>query len=271
MILLPKLALLILLTGLIVSAVRFLIVPAIDRISLALRFGSKTRGQILGYVTSLPELVIVVSSAAAGVFAAGFWNIASSNIINIVLFLGAVVIFRQSRDLQRTAFIDEISFGLFSVILPLALYALNVQGSVFTAASLLVVFVVYKMLDRRLNRRTVETTTSGPVSVKLFPALLSLVSGVILIVTAGWFLGVVAAELVVELGVSAWAIGWILGFTSSLPELSGFFVIFLKYKRAGTLAGIDDTQEALDTLVASNMCNLGVILPVGVMVVSLLR
>lgn len=270
MAILLKLALLSVLAGLIVFAVRFLVVPAIDKASLALNFGSKARGQLLGYVTSTPELTIVISSAAAGVFDAGFWNIASSNIINWALFLSALLTFRQYRDLKRKTFIDEISFGLFSVILPLVLYRFRVQGSVLLGVCLLFVFVIYKALDRRLNRRVSVLEGRGKKTENLFFVMLSMIVGLILIVVSGWYLGGVAEDLVVELGVSVWMIGWILGFISSIPEMTGFFEIYRKYKRAGTLRGIDDTQEALDSLVASNMSNLGIILPVGVFIVAFL-
>jgi len=235
-----------------------------------MKFGSKARGQILGYVTSIPELVIVVSSAAVGVFDAGFWNIASSNIINWVLFLSAVFTFRQCRDLRRRTFIDEISFGLFSVLLPLALYKFKIQGSVLLATCLLFVFIVYKALDHRLNLRVRAVEERHEEFSNLFFTLSSIVAGTILIALSGWYLGGVAESLVVELGVSAWMVGWILGFISSIPEMSGFFEIYRKHKRAGTLRGIDDTQEALDTLVASNMSNLGIILPVGVFIAAAL-
>tara|TARA_B000000557_G_scaffold221950_1_gene190510 strand:- start:59 stop:331 length:273 start_codon:yes stop_codon:yes gene_type:complete len=84
---------------------------------------------LLGYVTSPPEWVNVVSSAFMGVYDAGFWNIASSNIINWTLFLAAVLVFRQSGDLKGKATIDEILFGVFSVVLPLALFKFEIRTS----------------------------------------------------------------------------------------------------------------------------------------------
>ena len=253
-----------------VMAVRFLIVPGIAKASVALNFGSKARGKLLGYVTSVPELVIVISSAAAGVFDAGFWNIASSNIINWCLFLSAVFAFRQSPDLRHHTSVDEIAFGLFSVLLPLALLKYEIPTSASLAVVLLLVFVAYKALDRRLNPKVRGLEMNRGYRSKLLPALSAVAAGSIAIVVAGYNLGIVAKELVVELGVPAWMIGWILGIISSIPELSGFFEVYRKYKRAGALEGINDTQEALDTLVASNMSNLCVILPVGIFLVTLL-
>ncbi|MEM7391310.1 MAG: hypothetical protein AAF492_03095 [Verrucomicrobiota bacterium] len=268
--LLSKLFILLVLAALIVTAVRFLLVPGIEKLSLALNLGSKTRGKILGYATSTPELVIVIAAAAAGVFDAGFWNIASSNIINWVLFLSAVFFYRQHRDLKQKTFLDELSFGVISVLLPLALYALNVQGADILGAGLLVFFIFYKALDRKLNKKVSEAPAEEcpEKRKKLSPSILALVSGVVVIIIAGWFLGGITEDLVLELGVSAWMIGWILGFVSSLPEMSGFFEVYRKHKVNGTLDGIEDTQEALDTLVASNMSNLGIILPIGVFIAA---
>ena len=52
--------------------------------------------------------------------------------------------------------------------------------------------------------------------------------------------------------------------------MRGFFEIFRKHKKADTLEGIEDTQEALDALVASNMSNLGIILPIGIFIAALM-
>ena len=271
MILLLKLSLLSLLITLIVIAVRIFIVPGIDKICLFLNYSSKTRGQFLGYATSIPELAIVISSAAAGVFDVGFSNIATSNIINWILFLSAVFSFRQCRDLKRKTFIDEISFGLFSVIIPLVMYKYEVQSSVLIGTGLLLLFIIYKILDSRLNNRA--GTLENGVNIKtmnLVSLILYIITGVVLIVVASIYLGKIAKELVVESGILPWIIGWILGFVSSIPEMSGFFEVYRKHKKAGTLRGIDDTQEGLDTLVASNMSNLGIILPVGVFIAALI-
>ena len=269
MILLLKFVLLSLLIGIIVSAVRFFMIPGIENTCRALDYSSKAKGQLLGYATSTPELVIVISSAIAGVFDVGFWNIASSNIINWILFLFAVFLYRQYRDLKKKTFIDELSFGVLSVIIPLILNSYKINDSIFLAISLLILFFIYKKLDLIFNRKVSFQGDTGSKN-GLFTGILKLILGIIIIVVVGRFLGKITEELVVELGISTWIVGWILGFVSSIPEMSGFFEIYRKHKMNGTLQGVDGTQEALDTLVASNMSNLGIILPIGMIIVVLL-
>jgi Ca2+/Na+ antiporter len=76
-----------------VMAVRLLIIPGIGVLCARAGFSPKTRGQIIGYATSVPELAVVAASAVMGVFEAGFWNIASSNMVNlgVILPVGMIV------------------------------------------------------------------------------------------------------------------------------------------------------------------------------------
>lgn len=247
-----------------VLTVRLLIVPGIDGLSVNLRFGPKLRGQILGYATSLPELVVVISSAIAGVFDAGFWNITSSNIINWSLFLAAVFFYRQTGDLKRKIFIDEIFFGLISVILPLVLFFFKAQTSVWLATILVAVFFIYKILDHHINLGTNNTVTLQINQRGIIRSTIMIILGLLSIIITGMFIGTTAQTLISEFRIPSWTIGWLLGFVTSVPEMTGFLEIYRKYKIQGSLSGIQDTQEALDTLVSSNMCNLGIILPVGV-------
>ena len=108
--------------GITVAAVRFFLVRGLYILGTALQLSAKTRGQVLGYATSTPEFVVVIASALTGAFNAGFWNIASSNIINFILFSSALLFYRQQADLANLRFLDEIVFGLLSVAIPLVLF-----------------------------------------------------------------------------------------------------------------------------------------------------
>jgi len=255
-----------------VAAVRLLILRSLDLIGERLQLDSKAMGQILGYATSLPELVVVIASAWAGVFDAGFWNIASSNIINWVLFLAALIFYRQYRDLGTRAFFDELAFGVVSVAIPVTMATTGVTLSTATAIGLIGLFIVYKLLDRVLNRRIVRPEPRPNTSARgsLARGLIGLAAGIVVIAVCGSLIGRTASTLINEIGVPAWMVGWILGFVTSVPEMSSFFGIYAIHKQRGTLAETEDTQESLDTLIASNMSNLGIILPVGVLVLNLL-
>lgn len=264
-----KLVILCVLAAVIVASVRFLVVPGIDSLSRVFGLSGKARGQLLGYAISTPELVIIVASAASGVFDAGFWNIASSNIINWVLFMSAVLFWGQFKDLKKRPFRDELLFGGISVVIPLILFMANAQGSLILALGLVALFGIYRFLDRRWNGKARSNASEALSEDHPARGILLLVLGLGVIVGAGWKLGSVTEELVVSLGIASWVVGWILGFISSIPEMSGFFEVYRKHHVNKTLHGLRDTQEVLESLVASNMGNLCIILPLGVLVLIL--
>ncbi|MDZ8117925.1 hypothetical protein [Pontiella agarivorans] len=251
----------------IVAAVRFLLVPGIGRIGAALQFTNKLRGQIIGYATSVPEFTVLTAGALNGVFNAGMWNIASSNVINWVLFLITVFVLRQQPDLKHRGFIDEHVFGILSVVIPLAMFAVGIGTGMGTAIGLLAFFVFYKVMDKRLNKTgKVAPLPPGAENGTVWGGGLMLIFGVAAILVAGRFLGISAGALVIQLSVPAWAVGWILGLVTSVCELSSFIEIYRIHKPQDSPTHIKDTQEALDALVASNIANLGLILPLGMMI-----
>lgn len=254
-----------------ILAVRFLIIRGINVLSMALRLSHKMKGQIIGYATSAPEFVVIISSAFAGVFDAGFWNIASSNIINFVLFGAAILVYRQHSDLFKAGFIDELIFGFLSIAVPIGLFMLNIDLTMGIAGLLLVVFLVYKIVDHVINKEEREPQQNNDIQGNVTKGLVVLLLGIVIVIISGRFLGVSAHTLVHKVGTPAWLIGWILGLITSIPELTSFFEIYRLEKKRGKLDLLDDTQEALDALVASNMSNLGIILPIGMIIYSLLR
>ncbi len=254
----------------IVVSVRYLLIGGISRIGAALKFSAKVRGQMIGYATSVPEFTVLVAGALNGVFNAGMWNIASSNVINGVLFMVTVFAFRQQLDLRNRVFTDEIVFALLSVAVPLGMFALHFGTGFATAAGLFGFFVLYKLLDRLLNKAGKPAPLPpGAKEGTWWGGTLMLIAGIGAILLAGRWLGISAGSLVKLLSVPAWAVGWILGLVTSVCELASFIEIYRIHKPQDSPTHIKDTQEALDALVASNIANLGLILPLGMLVYML--
>jgi Ca2+/Na+ antiporter len=92
-----------------------------------------------------------------------------------------------------------------------------------------------------------------------------IVLGVVGISVTGYFLGGAAERVVNRAGVPQMAVGWILGLLTSLPEMTSFFAVFSDAKRAGETSDAS-MQANLDNLAASNMSNLGLIFPIGILV-----
>ncbi len=255
---------------LVVLITRYLLTQGVEWLADNARLDPKVKGKILGFSTSIPELVATVSTAAMGLLGAGLWNIASSNIINSLLFVSALLWYRQHGRIVQIQFVDEIGFALSAIGLPLLLATQSgMERSPWTAAALFFVFLVYLVLDKILNRHVrVEyeeeiNRVKGNHSVA--SALLLIGLGIAGISLSGYYLGKMASQVVNQLGMPQYAVGWILGFITSLPEMTTFFAVFASAKKRGEDSD-SGLQSNLDNLAASNMSNLGLIFPIGIIV-----
>ncbi|QDV40408.1 Sodium/calcium exchanger protein [Stieleria neptunia] len=247
----------------IILLVKYGLLRGIDHIAGAMNWSAKARGQLTGYATSVPELVCLVAAGLAGVWEAGLWNIASSNIINVVLMLLAVTFYRQFGKLFNIRFLDEIVFAGLAVAVPIVLMKLGMDSQWYLVPVLLGFFVVYQLVDRRVNRPAKEKEESLEAVGNLHLGITLGVTTLIAIAVAGMFLGDATATVVDELKVHPAIAGWILGVVTSIPEMVSFFAVYAASKRDGQLGELNDTQEALDNLTGSNMANVGFVYPVG--------
>lgn len=250
--------------GAIILFVRFGLVSGIDQLARALNWSPKLRGQATGYATSAPELVVLVAAGLAGVWEAGLWNIAASNIINSGLFVAAVFFYKQGGDLKHRRFFDEIAFAVMAIAMPLLLMSFALDKSWIAVPLLFGFFIVYRIVDTKLNKPPVMGATDAVGSVPM--GVILVVTAVVLIAVSGIFLGGATEAVVRQLGVHPAIAGWVLGVITSLPEMVTFFSVYGTAKKEGNLHLVDDTQEALDNLTTSNMANTGLIYPIGLCV-----
>ncbi len=249
----------------IILFVKFGLLRGIDQIAGAMRWSAKTRGQVTGYATSVPEFVCLVAAGLAGVWEAGLWNIASSNIINGALMLLAVLYYGQTRELMNRRFFDEVGFAGLAVAVPVALMSMGMDTEWTVIPLLLFFFIAYRVVDRRMNAPDVKEETAeeavGSLPVGLIIALTALVA----IAVAGVFLGNATADVVEQLGIRPAVAGWILGIVTSVPETVTFFAVYSASKKKDRLHELHDTQEVLDNLTGSNMANVGIVYPFGLL------
>ena len=246
----------------IILLVKYGLVRGIENIAAALQWSAKARGQATGFATSVPELVCLIAAGLAGVWEAGLWNIASSNIINAGLMLIAVLWYRQFHELFNRRFIDELGFAAVGIAIPIALMQAGLDESWFLIPALIGCFAVYRVVDRRVNPHEPDEEMEAAVGSLPFGLILTVIA-LVSVAVVGIFLGDATAEVVHQLGVHPAIAGWILGVVTSLPEMITFFAVYAAAKRAGTLHTLADTQEVLDNLAASNMSNVGIVYPVG--------
>ena len=253
----------------IVLAVKFGLLRGIDHVANAMNWSAKARGQVTGYATSVPEFVCLVSAGLAGVWEAGLWNIASSNIINAILMSLAVVRYRQFGELFNLRFVDEVGFAALAIAVPVGLMQWDLDTEWLLVPLLLGFFVVYQVVDKRINRPPKQEQLDAAVGSLPFGLILGL-TALVAITVAGVFLGDATAKVIEQMGIRPTIAGWILGVVTSIPETVSFFAVYAASRREGKLQELNDTQEVLDNLTGSNMANVGVVYPVGLLAYLLL-
>ena len=249
----------------IILFVKFGLLRGIDNIASAMNWSAKARGQVTGYATSVPEFVCLVSAGLAGVWEAGLWNIASSNIINAGLMLFAVSYYGQFGELFNKRFADEVVFATLAIGVPVVLMGFGMDTQWYLVPILLGFFVVYQVVDKSVNRPAKDDDTSQDAVGSLPFGLILGLTALIAIAIAGMFLGEATAAVVEQLGMHPAIAGWILGVVTSVPEMVSFFAVYAAAKREGKLQDLNDTQEALDNLTGSNMANVGIVYPIGLL------
>ena len=245
----------------VIGLVKFGLVPGIDRLSASLGWSLKARGKATGYATSVPELVTLVAAGLSGVWDAGLWNIASSNLINLIFATVALIYYKRVSTVFDWDFVKEIGFAGIGIAAPLTLMRFGLDTHVAIIPALFVLFVAYLLLDKGDGEAPEGQEAMGDTSPLVGLALI--VGSLIAISIAGKFLGSATRDVVQLMGISAMATGWILGLITSLPEAVTFFAVFSERRVLGSSDRKAQVQELLDNLAASNMANSGLIYPLG--------
>jgi len=251
--------------GIIVVA-RFALYEPAQKLAKAARLSRSATGQLLGYLTSAPELVATVFVASTGLFTVVSYNILGSNIVNVGLAIVASVWFRQSRKLFGSTFRLEQGIILVSILVPIGLLVLKQDSALWSGGALFGGYIAYLLLMRKRKEPVgpvEEEDAAKPWSNGTRRVIIQtsmLIFGLVSLYFLGDVLGDSIYSLGVAFGVSTVLLGWLTAIATSLPELTTFFASFAAHRKAGT----DGNSEVMHNIMASNVMNLFFIQALGV-------
>ena len=84
-------------SGLIVIISKYILVKTLRKLAENLSLKPKTIGDIAGYATSVPELLTISASSLRGLTGASMYNILSSNVINLIQYLGSIILNKNKK------------------------------------------------------------------------------------------------------------------------------------------------------------------------------
>lgn len=271
----------ILYSGLIVLISKYILVSTLRKLAEALNLKAKTVGDIAGYATSVPELLTITTSSLRGLTGASVYNILSSNVINLIQYLGAILLNKNTSKLRNRAIITDLILVFFTIAIPIAFLKLNIELKLAVVPLFVILYILFRVLNNHVHKLYLknedaelaeeieeekEEQKKNPKKVLIYAVIL-IVTGILLFVI-GELLGNTLENLCNLFGVSEVIVGILLGFVTSLPELITFFEAQRHYKK------VDDDMlgvvEATNNLLTSNILNLFAIQTVGILISSII-
>ena len=266
-------------SGLIVLISKYILVRTLRNLAENLKLKPKTVGDIAGYATSVPELLTISASSLRGLTGASMYNILSSNVINLIQYLGSIILNKNRKAFENKAIKIDIIMVLLTIAIPLLLMWLDVELNIKIVPIFVLLYILFiyinsnthklylskqdKELEKKIENEEIQE--GGNTRKTLLYVAILIITGILLFVV-GDLLGETLENLANLFNVSQTIIGILLGFTTSIPELITFFEAQKHYKNQKQEDDILGVVEATNNLLTSNILNLFVIQTIGILI-----
>lgn len=264
-------------SGLIVLISKYILVTTLRKLAEALNLKAKTVGDIAGYATSVPELLTITTSSIRGLAGASVYNILSSNVTNLIQYLGTILLNKNASKLRNRAIITDLVLVFFTIAIPIVFLQIDIELKLAVVPLFIILYILFRILNNHVHKLYLKNEDAelaeeieeeknnekkNPKKVLLYVFIL-IITGILLFVI-GELLGDTLENLCNIFGVSEVIVGILLGFVTSLPELITFFESQRHYKKADDdMLGV---VEATNNLLTSNILNLFAIQTIGILI-----
>lgn len=266
---------------LIVLISKYILVTTLRKLAESLNLKAKTVGDIAGYATSVPELLTIITSSLRGLTGASIYNILSSNVINLIQYIGAIILNKNTEKLKNKAIKIDLVLVIITIIIPIILLKLDIELKIWIVPIFMILYFLFIFLNNNTHKlylqkedkeieseieeeKKIENKNKKRIVIYFFVLILT---GALLFVL-GELLGYTLENLCNIFNVSELVIGILLGFMTSLPELITFIEAQRHHKKSDDdMLGV---VEATNNLLTSNILNLFVIQTIGILIISII-
>lgn len=267
---------------LIVVISKYILVTTLRKLAENLNLKAKTVGDIAGYATSVPEFLTITTSSIRGLSGASIYNILSSNIINLIQYLGAIILNKNSKKLKNKAIQIDIFLVIATIVIPIILLKFNIELDLFLVPAFIILYIFFRFLNNNVHKLYLQKEDKelekeiekerrwekGNKRKTIKYCTILIFTGILLFII-GELLGNTLENLCNIFDVSEIIVGILLGFMTSLPELITFFESQRHHKDSyDDMLGV---VEATNNLLTSNILNLFAIQTIGIVIVSILK
>lgn len=269
-------------SGLIVLISKYILVVTLRKLAETLNLNAKIVGDVAGYATSVPELLTITTSSLRGLTGASVYNILSSNVINLIQYIGAIMLNKNISKLRNKAIITDLILVFFTIVIPIFFLKFDIELKLAIVPIFIILYILFRFLNNHVHKLYLksedaeleeeieeEKLEQKKKPKKIIRYVFTLIVTGILLFIVGELLGDTLENLCKLFGVSEVIVGILLGFVTSLPELITFFESQRHYKK------VDDDMlgvvEATNNLLTSNILNLFAIQTIGIIIISIVN
>lgn len=267
---------------LIVLISKYILVSTLRKLAESLNLKAKTVGDIAGYATSVPEFLTITTSSLRGLSGASIYNILSSNVINLIQYLGAIILNKNTTKLKNKAIKVDLVLVVLTILIPIILLKFNIELNLFIVPAFIILYAFFRFLNNNVHKlylqkedREMELEIEkekkwekGNKRKITKYSIILIITGILLFII-GELLGNTLEQLCRLFNISEVIIGIFLGFITSLPELITFFESQKHHgKNEDDMLGV---VEATNNLLTSNILNLFAVQTIGIIIVSIVK
>ena len=269
-------------SGLIVVISKYILVSTLRKLAESLNLKAKTVGDVAGNATTEPDFLTITTSSLRGLAGASIYNILSSNVINLIQYLGAIIINKNGEKLRNKAIKIDLILVIITIIIPIILLIFNIELNLVIVPAFIILYVFFRFLNNNVHKLYLQKEDEeiekeiekekkwekGNRSKTIKYCMILAFTGIALFLI-GELLGNTLEQLCNLFNVSEVIVGVLLGFMTSLPELITFFESQKHHKKAeDDMLGV---VEATNNLLTSNILNLFAIQTIGILIISIIR
>ena len=267
---------------LIVLISKYILVTTLRKLAESLNLNPNTIGEISGYATSMPELLTVVIASFNGLVSTSIVNVLSSNIINLIQYIFAILLNKNQKELKNKAIKINLILVFITILIPIIVINLKFDMNIFIVPSFIITYFIFKFINKKTHNKYLknediklkeevnekiledEKMMKNKKSKTLMYIIFLILTGILLFIV-GDLLGEVLENLCNIFNISQFVIGILLGIITSVPELITFYEAQKHYrnKEEKQLLGV---VEATNNLFTSNILNFCIIQTIGVLI-----
>ena len=263
-------------TVLIVLISKYILVTTLRKLAENLNLKPTTVGDVAGIATSVPELLTVIVSSLNGLVTTSMVNILSSNIINLIQYLGTIYVNKNQRQFSNKAIKTDIILVIITILIPIIIVTLDFKINFSIVPLFIILYAFFKFLNKNVHKlylkkedlllkKKIESEgkwEKGNIGKTVKYSFYLVICAIILFII-GNLLGDTLDNLCNLFNISESIIGVFLGVVTSIPELITFFESQRYYKdnKDERMLGV---VEATNNLLTSNIMNLFIIESIGI-------